>query len=103
VTDPSNSSVPAGSNVDIAVSDLADRLDVDASEIDVVSVEEVTWPDGSLGCPRPGMNYTQALVDGELIVLAVDGTEHEYHAGRGGEAFYCPADQATPPVPDPRT
>jgi hypothetical protein len=95
VPDPST---PSGSNVELAVSDLATRLGVDASGIEVVSVDEVTWPDGSLGCPRPGMSYTQALVDGQLIVLAVEGTEYEYHSGRGGEPFYCPADQATPPA-----
>ena len=95
VTGPS---VPTESNVDIAVADLAARLDVDPSEIEIVSVEEVTWPDGSLGCPRPGMSYTQALVDGQLIVLAVDDTEYEYHSGRGGDPFYCPADRATPPA-----
>jgi hypothetical protein len=96
-------SVPTRSNVEIAVADLAARLDVDPTEIEIVSVDEVTWPDGSLGCPHPGMSYTQALVDGQLIVLAVDDTEYEYHSGRAGEPFYCPADQATPPVPDPRT
>jgi hypothetical protein len=98
VTNPSDPTAPNGSNVEIAVAELAVRLDVDPSEIEVVSVEEVTWPDGSLGCPRPGMSYTQALVNGQLIVLAVDGIDHEYHSGRGREPFYCPADQATPPA-----
>ena len=97
-SDPSDSAVPSGSSTDIALTDLAARLDVDPSEIEVVSVEEVTWPDGSLGCPKPGMSYTQALVDGQLIILAVDGREYEYHSGRGREPFYCPADQATPPT-----
>jgi hypothetical protein len=98
-----NPTTPTGSNVEIAVADLAARLDVDPSDIEIVSVEEVTWPDGSLGCPRPGMSYTQALVDGQRIVLAVGSSEYEYHSGRRGDVFYCPADQVTPPVPDPRT
>ena len=98
VANPSDPTTPTGSNVEIAVADLATRLDVDPSEVQIVSVEEVTWPDGSLGCPRPGMRYTQALVNGQRIILAVDGDEFAYHSGRGGEPFYCPADRATPPA-----
>ena len=84
--------------IDRAVADLADRLSIEQQTITVVSAEEVTWPDGSLGCPEPGRSYTQALVNGTLIRLAVDGTEYEYHAGRDGDPFYCPADRATPPT-----
>ena len=79
-----------------AVTDLAERLGVDESAITVVSVAEVTWPDGSLGCPQPGMMYTQALVNGSLIVLDVDGTTYEYHAGADGRPFYC--QDPTPPT-----
>ena len=81
-----------------AVTDLAARLGVDESAITVVSVEEVTWPDGSLGCPEPGMMYSQALEDGTLIVLDVDGTIYEYHGGAGRDPFYC--ENPTPPVGD---
>ena len=72
-----------------AVIDLAARLDVEESAITVVSVEEVTWSDGSLGCPEPDMMYTQALENGSLIVLEVDGTEYKYHSGVGRDLFYC--------------
>jgi len=72
-----------------AVTDLAARLGVDESEIAVVSVEEVTWSDGSIGCPEPGMMYTQALVNGSLVILEVDGTRYEYHSGGGRDLFYC--------------
>jgi len=80
-----------------AVADLADRLGVSSSSVAVVIVEEVMWPDGSIGCPQPGMSYTQALVSGSRIVLEVDGTSYEYHSGGGREPFYCP--NPTPPVP----
>jgi len=80
-----------------AVTDLAGRLGIEESEIAVVSIEEVTWPDGSLGCPEPGTMYTQALEDGTLIILEVDGATYEYHAGVDRDPFYC--DAPTPPVP----
>ena len=42
-------------------------------DVTVVSYEDVTWPDGALGCPEPGMSYTQALVPGARLVLEADG------------------------------
>lgn len=53
-----------------------------ASEVLVVRrAEAVTWSDGSLGCPMPGMFYTQALVDGYQIVLDAGGQSLDYRAG----------------------
>jgi hypothetical protein len=89
-SDSSAASVPENlvSPVDQAVSDLQALLD-DNAEITVVLVEDVTWPDGSLGCPQPGMSYTQALVDGYRIVLSDGETEYAYHGAVGREPFLC--------------
>jgi hypothetical protein len=70
--------------------DLAERLSISIEAIDLIRFEEVIWRNGSLGCPKPGMMYTQALVNGSLIVLRVQGTEFEYHSGGLGDPFYCP-------------
>lgn len=75
--------------VDTAVADLADRLSVDTHSITVVSVESVTWRDGSMGCPEPGMSYTQALVEGVRVELTIDGTSHWYHQGGSNDIRYC--------------
>lgn len=72
-----------------AIADLVERLGVAPDAIEVVSVDEVTWPDGSIGCPLPGMRYTQALVNGSRIVLRVDGVDYQYNSGGGREPFYC--------------
>lgn len=80
----------ARSDVSLAVSDLADRLDVDPEQVKVVLAEDVTWPDGSLGCPEPGRFYTQALVDGRRIILQVGADRYHYHSGGGRKPFYCP-------------
>lgn len=69
--------------------DLAGRVDVDESSIEVVSAELVTWSDGSLGCPQPGMMYTQALVDGSRVVLQHDDRFYDYHAGADADPFLC--------------
>jgi hypothetical protein len=75
--------------VQAAMLDLAEFLGVSIDVIDWVSSEEVEWPNGSLGCPQPGVSYTQAIVNGSLIVLEVNGVPYEYHSGTGREAFLC--------------
>ncbi|MEA3501383.1 MAG: hypothetical protein U9R47_01305 [Actinomycetota bacterium] len=72
-----------------AVDDLAEYLSVESSSIVVGSVEEVVWPNGGLGCPRPDMKYAQVPVDGLRIVLIHDGVEYVYHSGGSAEPFLC--------------
>ncbi len=72
-----------------AKADLADRLGISADDIETVSAEAVVWPDGSLGCPQPGMEYTQVLVDGAKIVLYAQGKTWEYHSGGTRDPFLC--------------
>ncbi|GAA1594850.1 hypothetical protein GCM10009789_56150 [Kribbella sancticallisti] len=94
---PSTPTGPAQGPVEQAKSDLAGRLGVPVEAVTVVSTEEVTWPDGSLGCPQPGMRYTQVLVNGSRIVLTVDGKRYHYHSGGRRGPFLCTNPQ--PPVP----
>lgn len=79
-----------------AVADLAASEDVDPERIEVVTAEEVTWADGALGCPEPDRLYTQALVPGYRVVLAVDGEEVHYHGAVGDTATRC--DDPEPPA-----
>lgn len=72
-----------------AKGDLAGRLAVAPATIEVARAERVTWPDGSLGCPRPGMLYTQALVRGYFVQLHANDRHWNYHGGRGGPPHYC--------------
>jgi hypothetical protein len=79
--------------------DADNRSTTARADIKVVSEEAVTWPDGSLGCPKPGMMYTQALVPGYRIVLQAGEQTLNYHAMSRGRPFYCPAGRVAPPVP----
>jgi hypothetical protein len=72
-----------------AKEDLAARLDVPISQIKLVLIQDVTWRDGSLGCPQPGIFYTQALVNGILMQLEHDGIMYQYHSDGGGKPFLC--------------
>ena len=83
---------------DAIVADAAQRSGVDASAMTVVTAGGVTWSDGSLGCPEPGMFYTQALVPGYRVILEAGGTQYDYHSDRRGNFSLCPPDRAKPPV-----
>ena len=73
----------------IAMEELAGRLTIDISEIDVVSIEEVEWNDGSLGCPQEGYAYTQAIVPGYQIMLQTADGEYAYHTDGGRQTILC--------------
>jgi hypothetical protein len=81
--------------------DLARRLGIDISEITVVNVEEVTWPDASLGCPEPGFGYGQVLTPGFLVILAAGGQEYPYHAASSRNFVLCGDNGAPVPTPAP--
>lgn len=82
--------------------DLAERTQSSREEMVVVRDQAVTWSDGSLGCPQPGMMYTQALVPGYWIVLQVGEREYDYRASESGHFVLCegkglPLDQPVDP------
>lgn len=83
--------------VDAARKDLAERIDRSMQEVVIADARRVTWANGALGCPEEGMMYTQALVDGYYIRLQADGRDYDYHAGREGKPFYCPAERSRRP------
>jgi hypothetical protein len=58
----------------------------------------VTWPDGSLGCPQPGVNYTMALVPGYRIRVRAGERVLDYHASQRGYFVLCPGGMAVDPI-----
>jgi hypothetical protein len=75
-----------------AKKDLTDRVTtLKVDDIRVASAVEVVWNDGSLGCPEPGMMYTQALVPGYRIILEADGKVYAYHGATGRPPRLCEA------------
>lgn len=84
-----------------AKQDLANRLGIAADSIEVVSVQEVEWPDASIGCPLPDMVYAQVITNGSRIILSHDGVSYSYHSAAMGDPFYC--ENPTDPVPGSET
>jgi hypothetical protein len=58
--EPVTGEAPAGLLEDIRI-DLAERSQARQEEMVVMREQSVTWRDGSLGCPQPGIMYTQAV------------------------------------------
>lgn len=93
-------SLPAVPNlpslIEKAKEDLAQRLSISITQINVVDAKEVTWSNSSLGCPQPGMLYADVLTAGFLILLSANNQAYEYHAGKSSDVFYC--NNPLPPV-----
>ncbi len=75
--------------IEKAKADLTQRLSISDTQIGLIKIEQVIWPDSSLGCPQENMTYAQVQVSGYLILLKYEGDEFEYHANIHGNTFYC--------------
>ena len=89
VTSPDMSDQSQNPLVIQAMEDLAARLGIQTSAIELLEYKEVVWPDSSLGCPQPGMKYLQVPMDGALIRLRAEKQEYEYHSGGNRGVFLC--------------
>lgn len=83
-----DASLPA-SIIDPIVADAAAGLGVDPSALKIVAAEARTYGDSSLGCPRPGEMYTQAVVDGYQVIVEVNGTQIDYRGSEPGRFRIC--------------
>lgn len=72
-----------------AKQDLAQRLSIDISRIELRDLRAVTWPDSSAGCPQKGKTYLQVLQPGYLIRLYVNKTMYLYHSAGKQKPFLC--------------
>ena len=71
------------------VADAAALTGVNEVDVTVVSAKPVTWTDGSLGCPKPGVMYTQAIVSGFRVIVQAGDRRLDYRVGRSGQAKRC--------------
>ncbi len=84
--------LPAPDLEGLARTDLAAKLGLKVAEVRVVESKPVTWPDGSLGLPRPGEMATSALVPGALITLEAKGRRFRYAAGGSSVRYGGPVE-----------
>lgn len=72
---------------------------VEPDRVELRLAERVTWPDGSLGCPEPGVEYTLEPVPGFRVQVAAAGRLLGYHADMTGRFFLCDPARLRKPGP----
>jgi len=82
------------------VADAARRFQVAESAVVLGSAEQVTWGDGSLGCPQPGRSYTQMLVEGYRVTATTAAGRMLYHTDTRGNVVTCSLAVRQPQPPD---
>jgi hypothetical protein len=74
---------------DAIMVDLEARIGVDVSSATVVSAERATWPNGAMGCPKPGEVYIQVIVEGYQVMVEFDGAVYDYRVSDSGAVRLC--------------
>ena len=82
-----------------AKKDLAHRLSIEVDKVNLREIRAVTWPDSSLGCPKPGKVYSQASQEGYLIRLEAKGRMYFYHSAGTLNPFLCEETSRITPHP----
>ena len=66
---------------------LISETGANASDVRLLSFEQAEWTSGALGCPEPGVFYTQALVSGWKYLIALGDQVYEFHADDSGDTL----------------
>jgi hypothetical protein len=83
--------------LDAVQDDLAERTGASREGFEVVRAEETVWSDGSLGCPRPGVEYLDAPVRGYHVILRHGDRDYDYRAVRADFFVLCERPPVGPP------
>jgi hypothetical protein len=75
--------------IQAVVADAAGRTGSAIGDITVVTARGVTWPNGALGCPKPGSAYTDMVEPGYQVVVEAGATRLDYRIGAGGTPQLC--------------
>lgn len=92
--------IPPTSNLDhltqLAIADLAQRLELEPNLVNGIETQPVIWSDYSLGCPQPGVMYAQVRVAGYLIELEANGEIYKYHTDANRQVIFCEENDIKP-------
>ncbi len=67
----------------LALDTLSQKINADRKNIQLIHLARFNWPDAALGCPKPGIVYTQAIVPGHLALLKHGDKQYRVHLGNG--------------------
>ena len=77
-------SIVAGSIEEMVIKQLAANLELDESDISIVSSSDAEFSDACLDVAMQGVMCAQVVTPGKIIVLEVDGVQYEYHVSEDG-------------------
>ncbi|MEO8445358.1 MAG: hypothetical protein ABI567_10180 [Gammaproteobacteria bacterium] len=95
-----------GSPPAVARQAVAEMLGIEPTAVRVISSEPRDFPDGSLGCPQPGMAYAQVITPGFEVLVEADARRYDVRvAGTRGRICHrrkAGADRRAGDGPPPR-
>jgi hypothetical protein len=68
---------------------LARKFNATADEINLLSIVSVEWPDGGLGCRRPGARYPDVITPGYQISLEWERAIYIFHSDMVSQILLC--------------
>ena len=74
--------------LELATATLSEHKSISRADIHFVQVSHMEWPDSSLGCPQPGVEYLQVITPGYRVLLTVETKPYSVHTG-GGHTIVC--------------
>jgi hypothetical protein len=89
------SNLPANPYARRAVELVSQYSGIAPENLTVVSMEEVSWRDSSLGCPKPGSMYMQVITPGTRIIVEGERQTFNVHGRSLENLFVC--DRPQPP------
>jgi hypothetical protein len=74
--------------INLAVSKVSERVPVSREALTNLRIRSIQWPDSSLGCAEPGVEYLQKVVQGYLVNFKFDEEFYTVNVG-DGRALIC--------------
>jgi hypothetical protein len=88
VATPASAALPM--SVLLAIADLLNGESGNSTDSIVITASEpVSWPDSSLGCPKPGEFYAQVITPGYRVTVQYQGETVEVHTDQSDRAVRC--------------
>ena len=76
--------VTVGPVEEMVIGQLASNLELNESDISVVSSSDVKFADACMGVVMKDVECAQVEISGKIIILEADGVQYEYHVSNDG-------------------
>ena len=78
--------------------DALRRLDASEETLALISLVSVSWPDASVGCPKPNADYDMRITPGYRLVFRAGEDTAIYHTSARDVVFCTPEEEILPGV-----